>query len=865
MAYAALISLKHTINRLLYSSAISIVSPGLGMIRSAYRELRFLEGVVKRLDSRSSIGRENGGDDEEDVERRIREAVFKLEDALEFYASDQFESRGDEGCPLMLSLDSEAVHLEMESFTEMVKIVKNYSEEFVSHEEDEYAAAASEVVKSEMVGLADELRRIRSSLTTWMTDQLCVASLEGMAGVGKTTLAKEAFDDPFVCQYFDIRVWISVGEKYQLKRIILSILAQIDLCIDRDVREGDEELIECLNESLKGRRYLIVLDDVWDLEIRDFVNKVLPEESNGSRVLLTTRLHEVSRSLSYVTSIHRVRFLNKEESWSLLRHKVFGDEWCPPPLERVGRRIAAICEGLPLAVVMVADILSRGEKTVKYWNEVAERKNSVFTDAYGEMYELLYPSYKQLPHHLKVYFLYMGVFPENHHILISKLFQLWVAEGFISISQAKINQILTVEWLEELVSRSIIIIPQRGSSYKFKTCKLHSAFWHLCVRESEKAKFLHIINTYSHGFTEGIEDQRRLCIHNGILFGIKEVHDSMASASASRSLLCTGPPHPYPVPVCFELRLLRVLDALAIRFYEFPIEALRLVHLRYLALTCNGDLPASISLLRSICFLIVRRHLSLKSPGEPPYLPEEIWDMQELVHLQIMGGNLPNPNGAVLENLLTLSDVSSQSCTKEVLEGVPRLRKLGIQIELEPDADAADPFSCFDHISHLYSLNSLKCVVVNPELSYEIPTPSPLPSFPKRLKKLSLSGCGYPWECLREIALMPNLEVLKLRCYAFQGPEWEVRRGEFLKLKFLLLEDSDLVRWRAEDPCFPCLDRVILRHCYGLEEVPWRRLTSVQEVELVDCYPSALKQMPDYQMQLGNVGVHSSWEELPRS
>ncbi|XP_047947278.1 putative late blight resistance protein homolog R1B-16 isoform X1 [Salvia hispanica] len=595
----------------------------------------------------------------------------------------------------MLSLDSEQLHLEMKSFTEMVKIAKNYSKQ---SEEDEFVSsevADSGAKRSELVGLADELRRIKTSLTTWMTDQLCVASIEGMAGIGKTILAKEAFEDPFVCQCFDISVWISVGQNYQLKRIILGILAQINPCIDSHLREGDEELIECLNESLKGKRYLIVLDDVWDLEVRDFVNKLLPEEKNGSRVLLTTRLHGVSH-FSYMTSIHRVRFMTKEESWSLLRMKVFGNEWCPPLLEKVGRKIAAICEGLPLAVVMVAGILSKAEKTVEYWNEVAEKRNSVFKDAYENIYEVLYPSYKNLPQHLKMYFLYMGIFPENYHIPISKLFRLWVAEGFLRISQTKVYEIMTVEWLEELVSRSIIIIPQRGSNYRFKTCKLHSAFWYLCIREAGSKKFPHIMNNYSDGFAEGIKDQRRLCIHNGVLFGIKDVYESMASVSALRSLLCTGPPHPYPVPVCFELRLLRVLDALAIRFYEFPAEALKLVHLRYLALTCNGSLPASISLLRSICFLIIRCHLSLRPPGEWLYLPNEIWDMQELVHLQIMGGNLPNPNGSVLENLLTLSDLNTRSCRKEVLEGVPRLKKLGIQIELEPDTDAAEPFSCFD-------------------------------------------------------------------------------------------------------------------------------------------------------------------------
>ncbi|KAL6544589.1 hypothetical protein OROMI_023451 [Orobanche minor] len=389
----------------------------------------------------------------------------KLEDVLESQVSDQilsqFDRCRDEDGLLMVSLDSEEMHQEIKSFAEMVEIVKNYSGEisFLEDEEDGYAAAEvadSSAKKSEMVGLFDERRRIKSSLTNWMTDQLCVASLEGMSGIGKTILAKEAFKDQFVCQYFDIRVWINVGKKYQLNRIIRSILAQIGSNVDGNLGEGYEVLIEYLKECLKGKRYLIVLDDVWSIEIRDFVNKVLPEEINGSRVMLTTRLHEIA-------------------TWDLLRQKLFGEEWCPPILEKVGKKIAAICEGLPLAIVVVAGILSKAEKTMEYWNEVAEKKNSIFRDAYDEMSEVLYPSYRQLPEYLKLCFLYMGIFPENYQISISKLYKLWVVEGFLRISQAKINEIQTVEWLEELVSRSIIIISQRGSNYIYKTCKLHSA------------------------------------------------------------------------------------------------------------------------------------------------------------------------------------------------------------------------------------------------------------------------------------------------------------------------------------------------------------------------------------------------------
>lgn len=216
MAFAALISLHHTIRQLLYSSNISIASPGLEKIKSTYQELDFLEKVVERLDSRGSMEREKYRETENDVEVQIRESVYRLEDVLESHISDQLVSqsggRGDEGCPLMLSLDSEEMTQAIKSFAEMVKVVNNYSPETMFQEEkDDYAS--SEVVdsvakKSEMVELVDEFKRIKSSLTSWMMDQLCVVSLEGMAGIGKTALAQYFFEDPLVCHYFDIRVRI---------------------------------------------------------------------------------------------------------------------------------------------------------------------------------------------------------------------------------------------------------------------------------------------------------------------------------------------------------------------------------------------------------------------------------------------------------------------------------------------------------------------------------------------------------------------------------------------------------------------------------------------------------------------------------
>lgn len=128
-----------------------------------------------------------------------------------------------------------------------------------------------------------------------------------------------------------------------------------------------------------------------------------------------------------------------------------------------------------------------------------------------------------------------------------------------------------------------------------------------------------------------------------------------------------------------------------------------------------------------------------------------------------MDSNIPNPCGASLESLLTLSNVSAHSCSEEVFRAVPNLEKLGIRIELAYDDDVK-LLSSLDRVSCLKKLRSLKCVVVSSEI---VPPPAPpFPKFPSNLTKLSLSGLGYPWE-----------EMSKIASYSAQAAKLCVSRG----------------------------------------------------------------------------------------
>lgn len=228
--------------------------------------------------------------------------------------------------------------------------------------------------------------------------------------------------------------------------------------------------------------------------------------------------------------------------------------------------------------------------------------------------------------------------------------------------------------------------------------------------------------------------------------------------------------------------------------------------------------------------------------------------------MQVMGSDLPSSDN-LLPNLLKLLNVSSHSCTKSVFEGLPKLKKLGIQIEFTPSV--SEPSTYLDHVSILGRLESLKCVVVNPDFTPKIASPPLLPNFSIRLKKLSLSGLGCSWEEMRKISSLKELEVLKLRSNAFRSPKWDFREHRFVKLEYLLIEDCDVARLKMRGESFNDLRYLCIKHCYKLKELLVESHFSVSNIEIVDCNPSSEKEIKKAMLRSNrlahNFSVLSSW------
>lgn len=543
-----------------------------------------------------------------------------------------------------------------------------------------------------------------------------------------------------------------------------------------------------------------------------------------------------------------------------------------------------------------------GNERQEYWSIVEQDVHAAAGSlSVEESYSMILTlSYSHLPIELKGCFLYMGAFPKDSEILISKLIMLWVAEGFLKGSQRASYEVVAKRFLIELINRNLLTIRKRGPDGMIKSCGIHSSLRDIALLECQKEKFFHGIRSYEETLEDGVDTQRRLSVHNNVLMCMEEVYDSTLAVEFARSFLFTGDHHHHPYPFSLGFKYLRVLDALTLYFIDFPDEVIDMIHLSYLSLTYNRKLPSEIAKLRNLLVLIVRRHPKVIFVGTS-LLPDEIWGMSQLRHLFVTETELPDISGVdffgkdspLLENLQSLTNVNALCCTKEVLSRFPRLTMLQTWVE--------GPCALEFHIDKLEELEVFKFAVLNPDPDFKIDFLPEL-AFPKRLRKLSLSGCAIPWEDMTIIGQLEHLEVLKLRQFAFHGSRgklsdeesteddeesteedeesaelgdvsvWKSRKWEFEKLKYLLLEALDLGYWIANDTHFPSLEKLIIRHCYNLVEIPMEIgfIGPLELIEITDCSPSAVHSAHVIQEMMQNipkidghcleVHIHSSWQ-----
>ncbi|MCD7454086.1 hypothetical protein HAX54_023448 [Datura stramonium] len=750
----------------------------------------------------------------------------------------------------------------------------------------------SSLFDEELVGFEDEGKIIVAKLTKGPAE-LDIISIIGMPGLGKTTLAKKVFSDESVSQRFQVRAWCCVSQLYQKKNLLLEILCQFVEDTYKISKMDEQELAHELKRRLQRRRYLIVTDDIWKTDVWDDLKMCFPDDRNGSRIIMTTRLNEVALYAKQCSEPHCLRFLSEQESWSLLQKKLFHAEDCPTELLKVGKEISDRCQGLPLYIVLVAGILdkmdvkpnNRIEDKANSWKRVADSLSSKLdSDGEHNWMDILELSYKHLPHHLKSCFLYFGAFLEDQEIPVSKLIILWISEGFVQKAESKKQEDIAEEYLMNLISRSLVMVDKRRSLGGVKSCRVHDLLHKFCLEKAEEGSLLQVTTSkpdkqvplYSHSYNYGfdthdigpprtpiIHEQRRL----RIICDRRQFVLSRPSGPTVRSLLLHATRRAFSGEkfnisfVCHNFKLLKVLDLECIHLGDVFVEEISLlVHLRFLAVRGGmQSIPSSIVKLWNLETLLVKGE-----KGEVS-LPEAIFQMKKLRHLHINDRVIFDVTLCQLHHVITFS-TPSLSFYGNKMKSFPGIRKLrcifleswGYCMELRKSCNR---FPILDFLNQLESLKVL----------YHGRILSPCKfSFPSNLKKLTLSKFRLPWSEISAISALENLEVLKLVFRAFEGDRWDVNDVEFKRLKFLKLDFLNIARWNASDDAFPSLECLLLQKCKRLEEIPsgFGYNTSLQMIQVKWCSSSAAKsatEIKDIQVnEMGNHNFRTSIQQADR-
>nr|GMD82764.1 putative late blight resistance protein homolog R1A-10 [Ipomoea batatas] len=304
-----------------------------------------------------------------------------------------------------------------------------------------------------------------------------------------------------------------------------------------------------------------------------------------------------------------------------------------------------------------------------------------------------------------------------------------------------------------------------------------------------------------------------------------------------------------------SFKLLRVLAFVQSSFLQrLPKQLGYLIFLRYLSVTHWFEgLSDVVSSNVDLQTLIVSGSDSESQLGAPTlHLPSTIWESPQLRHLELGALYTVDPPRVGKWNLQTLSWVGPTHCRKKLYSSFPNMKKLKIfcKEELEPShiGGSSSKHIILDKLDYLHGLKSLT-------ISVSIGSFVTLPErcmFPSQLKKLRLSGTRVSGWDLKVIGRLKCLKVLKLE-NVFHQEVWRVCEGEFDELNFLLLEDRILKRLEAVQYSFPLLERLGLRLCNCLEEIPscFGEIFCLKAIDLDRCSrPSIITSAKDIEEQL---------------
>ncbi|XP_017975186.1 PREDICTED: putative disease resistance protein RGA3 isoform X1 [Theobroma cacao] len=730
----------------------------------------------------------------------------------------------------------------------------------------------SYLLESEVLGReADQEKIVTLLLSSADQRDVSVLPVVGMGGLGKTTLAKLVYNDERVQEHFECRIWVCVSEDFDVKRLMKAIIESMtgNRC---DLQET-ESIHRRVQELIRGLRFLLVLDDVWndDQEKWDRLKNSVRHGSVGSKILVTTRSEKVALVTGTFAPYH-LEGLSDEDCWLLFEHRAFksGRPEESSSFIAIGKEIAKKCRGVPLAAKSLGSLMYLRRKRSE-WLFVKDSEIWRLVEEENGILPVLRLSYDSLPSHLKQCFAYCSLFPKNCRINKDKLILLWIAEGFIQVPPGKSPEEVGNEYFNELLWSSFFQNVTTDHDKNIMDCEMHHLLHDLAKAVAGSSCVT-------------VEVSKRLSVPTGtrylsVFCADNKIPRGSRNACKLRSfLLLSGHWKTAEVSrkLILSLKSLRSLDISNTGIKKISKSIGLMIHLRYLDLssTLIKRLP------NTVCSLFNLQSLILKHCTRLEKLPKDMRKLINLRHLNLSDCRLLNklPNG--IGDLRSLQTLPVFIVGKEASCSIAELQNLDLHGELEiRNLENVSNSRCSKsakraNLKEKWNLQSLKLwwehvdeVHVKENVEHVIEGLQP--SF--ELKKLEIKnyvGSKFPgWlmnpcltnlvelsliKCQRCVQLpllqkLPALEVLTINemeatmyfCDDLQG---NAGGNGFVSLKTLSIENmSNLLGWTTNGGqlILPSLKQLVIDGCPNLGSLP--ELPSVASMKLDDCSMDLLR------------------------